>query len=622
MDTLRQDLRFAVRMLAKTPGLIAVAVLCIALGIGTNVTAFSVVSAVLLRPFPYAEPDRLVYVKTANLRKDIQEGQLSYLEYKDLRSGVRSFSQAEAYGSRSLAVATGEGEPERISGVAVSAGLLPLLGETPALGRNFRAEEDRPGAPPVVLLGHDLWMRRFAGDPRIVGKTVMINSTAHTVVGVMKPRFAFPENQEAWVPLAPLVDKDLRTDRRYEVMARLAPGVSIERAAAETGAFAKRQETIHPETNKGWGTRVLTLRDEAFDEETHILVLTILGAVIFVLLIACSNVANLFLARATARQREVAIRVAFGAGRGRIVRQLLTESLLVALAGGALGILFGHWGIRWMVASMPPESTPPYWLRFEIDVRVLVYTLAVTALTGLLFGLAPALQAAQPDLHGTLKEGGRGAGGSVRRNRLRSGLVVAEIALALTLLVVTALFLRSFLKLENGQAGFDTAHLLTMKIYLPGDRYEDDPPKTRRVEDLVRRLEALPDVESATASVLTPLAGGSSSGSLLLESRPVPQGEEPTFSWTGVTPHFFRTLDLPVLRGRGLTDQEGMERSGVAVVNESFVKRFFPQTEVLGQRFRIAEEKEMGWMAIVGVVPDLPANRAMAVDPLEALRDE
>jgi putative ABC transport system permease protein len=460
MDTLKQDLRFAVRMLAKNPGFTAVAVLCIALGIGANVAAFSIVSALLFRPFPYTDPDRLIHVRTTNARKDVQNGTVSYPDFLDLKEQVRSFSQAGAYQLRTLVVSTGE-EPERIAGVAISADLFPMLGATPALGRNFRVDEDRPGAPPVVLLGHGLWMRQFNGDPQIVGKSVMINSTAHTVVGVMKPNFGYPEWEEAWVPLAPYASKEPRSERLYRVLARLAPGVSREAATVEVQAFAKRLETLHPESHRGWSARLRTLREVTVGPQTRLLVFTVQGAVLFVLLIACANVANLFLARATARQREVAVRVAFGAGRGRIVRQLLTESLLIALVGGALGILLGHLGIRWMEASIPTENLPPYWMRLQIDLPVLLYTLGATVLTGLLFGLAPALQAVQDDLHGTLKEGGRGgAGASVRRNRLRSSLVVAEIALALTLLMVTSLFIRSFLKLQSGKAGFDTARLL------------------------------------------------------------------------------------------------------------------------------------------------------------------
>ena len=605
MESLGQDLRFAVRMLAKNPGFAVVAVLCIAFGIGTNVTAFSVVNAVLLRPFPYADPERIVQLVMVNPRKDVDSGSVSYLDWMDFRSQVRSFSQIEAYSVRSLAVSGGD-EPERISGVAMSAGLFRLIGETPALGRNIRDDEDRPGAPPVVLLGHDFWQRRFDGDPRIVGRTVMINATAHTVIGVMKPRFAFPENQEAWIPLVSQVHDLPRSDRRNALMARLAPGVSRATAAAEVREVARRLTAIHPDSNQGWGARIRTLREAALEGEMQLVVLTIQGAVIFVLLIACANVANLFLARATARQREVAVRVAFGAGRGRIVRQLLTESLLVAFVGGALGILFGHWGIRWMVASIPPESTPPYWMRFEIDARVLLYTLAATVLTGILFGLAPALQSVQQDLHGTLKEGGRGgAGGSVRRNRVRSGLVVAEIALALTLLVVTALFLRSFLKLQNGDVGFSTEHLLTMRVFLPGAGYEDEGAKVRRVEDLIRRLEELPGVESVAASTTVALYGGGSQGSLELQGRPFARGEEPNLNWTGVSPDFFRALGLPVVRGRAFTGREAMERSGVALVNEAFAKRFFPDAEVLGQRLRIQEEAEMGWVTIVGVVPNV-----------------
>jgi putative ABC transport system permease protein len=605
MDTLSQDLRFAVRMLAKNPGFTAVAVLCIALGIATNVTAFSVVSAVLLRPFPYAEPERLLLIQGVNPEQELDYTGVSYLDYKDFRAGARSFSQVGAYATRSLVVSVPEGEPERISGVGVSANLFPLLGERPALGRHFREDEDRPGAQPVVLLGHDLWMRLFQGDPGIVGKSVMINSAAHTVVGVMPPRFGFPGKQEAWVAVSPLVHEEARNFRGLFVLARLAPGVSRERAASEVSTIAQRLAKVYPDMNLGWGATVRTLREDFVDNGMQVVVLTILGAVIVILLIACANVANLFLARATARQREVAVRVAFGAGRWRIVRQLLTESLLVALLGGVLGLVLGDWGIRWMEASIPAESLPPHWMRFGIDWRVLLYALAATVSTGLLFGLAPALQAAQPDLNGTLKEGGRGAGGSVRRNRLRSGLVVAEIALALTLLVVTSLFLRSFAKLQTGDPGFSTAHLLSVRTYLAGDRYEEQEPRTRQVEDLVRRIEALPQVEAVGVASPAPLNASGRSGSLLLQSCSFPRGKEPRVSWIGVSPHYFQALDVPVRRGRAFVDREAIERSTVALVNETFVKRFFPDSEPLGQRFRIQEEAKMGWMTIVGVVPDI-----------------
>jgi putative ABC transport system permease protein len=602
MEIIRQDLRFAIRMLARSPGLTAVAVLCIALGIGANTTAFSVVQAVLLRPFPYADPERIVGVHMTNLRREIDEGSLSSVELFELRAQSTSFAQVAAYAGRSLVV-SGTEEPERVLGVLISADLFPLLGEQPALGRNFREEEELPGAPPVILLGHDLWMRRFDGDPGIVGRTVMVNSTAHTVVGVMKPRFRFPEEHDAWVPLGRLAQSE-PLYRRYQVLARLKPGISLDEAAAEMKTIAGRLEKLHPDTNTGWSIMVRSLRDDFADENIRLVVLTMQGAVVFVLLIACANVANLLLARATARQREVAVRVAFGAGRWRIVRQLLTESVLIALLGGVLGILFGYWGIRWMEASIPAENAPPYWIRFDIDGPVLLFTLGMAVLTGLLFGLAPALQAARSDLNETLKEGGRGSGGSVRRNRLRSGLVVGEVALALVLLIGASLFVRSFLKLQNASAGFDTAHLLTMRIYLAGERYEEPEPKIRRIEDVVRRLETLPGIEAVGVSNTIPLSGGGSDGGLVLDGRPFPRGEEPMLFWTGVTPHFFRALDVPVLRGRGFTDREGMERSAVALVNEAFVKRYFPDAEVLGRRFRVQEEAEMGWITIVGVIRD------------------
>ncbi|HEX7186020.1 MAG TPA: ABC transporter permease [Thermoanaerobaculia bacterium] len=616
METLIQDLRFAVRTLAKSPGFFAVAVLCIALGIGTNTTIFSVVNAALLRPYPAADPERIVVLHGTQLRNEIDEGGVSYLDYQEYKAQSTLFSQMAAFTNRSITV-TGDDEPERLMGASISHDLFPLLGERPALGRTFLPEEDRPGAPPVVLLGHDVWMRRFNGDPAILNKSIIVNATPHTVVGVMPPRFKFPYQQEAWLPLAPFVKDYPRTDRVLGVYARLKPGATAAQAEAEMQGIAKRLESTYPDANKGWSARVMTLREETSGEEMRLIILTAMGAVGFVLLIACANVANLLLARATQRQREIAIRIAFGATRGRIVRQLLTESVLIALAGAALGIALAVWGIRWIELSIPPENATPYWMRFTLDGPVLLFTLAAAVVTGLLFGLAPALQAVKTDLNDTLKEGGRGAGGSVVRNRLRSALVIAEVALSLVLLVGASLFVRSFLNIQDADVGFDTRNLLTMRIYLPGDPYEEDEPKARRVEDVVRRLETIPGVEAVGASNNVPLGGGGGGGAVLFEGRPVTPGEEPLIYWAGVTPHFFRALGVPVKRGRDFNDEEGSKRSGVALVNETFVKKFFPDTEAIGRRFRIKEEEKMDWVTIVGIVPDV-ANDNIDDEGIEA----
>jgi putative ABC transport system permease protein len=623
MDTLLQDLRFALRMLAKSPGFTLVAVVCMALGIGVNTTIFSVVNAILLRPLPFADPEGLAVVRGTQVKNDIDEAGLSWLDFRDLREQTRAFSQVVATTGRSLTLSGGGAEPERVIGGVISAGLFPMIGEQPIRGRNFRAEEDRAGAPGVVILSHALWKRRYEGDPAIVGRTILVNAAAHTVVGVMKPLFAFPEEAEAWVPLAPLVHAEGRAERSLWVLGRLAPGVTVERANAEVEAFAKRQAERYPDADAGWGGAVVTLRRDAVEEELELMILTMMGAVTFVLLIACANVANLMLARATGRQREIAIRAAFGARRGRLVRQLLTESVVVALAGGALGVLVAVWGIKLLYAAIPADNPPPYWMQFTIDGPVLLYTLGVALATGLVFGLAPALQAARPALHGTMQEGGRGAGGSVARNRLRSGLVVVEVALALVLLVGASLFVRSFMALHDASGGFATEHLLTLRVHLPGEAYDDDGAKTRRIEDLVRRLEAVPGVEAVGASNLIPLGGGGSGGRMLIEGRAVAPGEEPQIYYTGITERFFQAVGVEPLAGRGLTAAEARERSAVALVNETFVRRFWAEAarpaglldtarkpsrlggDALGRRFRLKDEADPRWITIVGIVPDI-----------------
>jgi putative ABC transport system permease protein len=603
MDTLLQDLRFGLRTLRQSPGFTFVAVLCIALGIGVNITIFSVVNAILLRPLPFYEPERIVVVHSTQLKNDIDEAGVSYLDLRDLKEqSDRLFTEIAATTGRSLTLGGGE-EPERVLGAGITANLLPMLGIQPVVGRLFREDEDRAGAPNVVLLSYDLWLRRYGGDRKVVGSTILVNAEPHTVVGVMPPRFRFPYQQDAWVPLVPLVHEEERSERSLWVLARLAPQMTVPQAQAAIEAFAKRQAERYPDVHAGWSAAVWTLRREMVEEEVQLMVLTMQGAVFFVLLIAAANVANLLLARATARQREVAIRSAFGASRWRIVRQLLTESVMVSLAGGALGVLVGQWGIKLLDAAMPADNPPPYWMHWEIDRPVLLFTVALAVATGIIFGLAPALQAARPDLNAALKEGGRGAGGSVARNKLRNTLVVLEVALSLVLLVGASLFVRSFMKLQGASGGFDPAQILTLRIHLPGDVYEEELPKTRKVEELARVLAAVPGVQAVGASNNIPLGGGGGGANVLIEGQPVAPGEEPGIFFTGITADWLRTLDVRPTAGRGLTAGEAGSRSAVALVNATFAQRFW-KGDAVGRRFRLKDEEDTRWITVVGVVPD------------------
>jgi predicted permease len=603
MEALLQDLRFALRLLRKNPGFTLVAVLCLAVGIGANTTIFSIVNAVLLRPFPCPDPDRVVSLFESQPRGETQRTGLSYLNYLDLARQNGVFSEIAAFKEKSLTF-TGLDEPERVAAQAISASLFPLLGVQPQKGRNFRPEDDRQGAPGVVLISHGLWSRRFGADPGALGRSVLVDGREHTIVGIMPPGFNFPEHEEAWIPLEPQVASDLRTYRDLQVLARLRPGVTLERARRETDTIAGRLATDHPESNTGWSFGVLPLREDFTSDRLRLIVLAAMGAVVVVLLIACVNLANLLLARSTSRQREIAVRLAFGARRGSILRQLLTESLVLALSGGLLGVLLAYGAIHLILAAIPVAGALPYWIDVRIDAAVVLFTVAVSCATGILFGLAPALQATRTDLNRTLREGGRGMGGSQGRIRLRGALVVAEIALSLVLLVGAALFVRSFLKLMDVKAGFDTAGLLTLRLSLSGETYKRDEPKVRLVSDVVERLEALPGVQAVGASNTVPLAGGGNRRSILLEGRSFAPGQEPTVFYTGVTAHFFRALGVPVTAGRGLEDRETPEEARAALVNRTFAERFWPGGAVLGRRFQLKNEPERGWITIVGIVPD------------------
>jgi putative ABC transport system permease protein len=603
MNALISDLRFAFRVLLKSPGFAAVAVLCLAIGIGANTTIFSVVNAVLLRPFPFADPDRIVAVHEIQPKNDVDRAGLSWLDYRDLREQIASFSATGAHAGRSVTF-SGSDEPERVVGEAISASLFPLLGVKPALGRQIREDEDQPGAPRVVLLSDEIWKRRFNGDPAIVGKTLLINAAAHTVVGVMPPRFQYPEKALAWIPLVPIVHDDARGNRSLAVLARLKRGVSVEQAHDEVKGFVERLAVQNPDSHKAWSGKVVTLREELSGRELKLMVLTMMGAVICVLLIACSNVANLLLARATVRQREIAVRAAFGAGRVRLLRQLLTESVVIGLLGGALGVFFAVWGLRWIELAIPAAKQPPFWIQFRIDGPALLFTLGIAVLTGLFFGLAPALQALKTDLHETLKEGGRGAGGGVRRNRLRSTLVVIQVAFSLLLLIGASLFVRSFLKLQEEKGGLRTGHVMTMRFYMPAGRYAKAEDLTREARDVVRRLETIPGVVAVSAANDIPLGFGGDDGQILVEGREFPAGEEPDVFYSATTPHLFEALDLKLTSGRTFTDAEGYGLSGVAVVNHLFAQKFWPGQNAVGRRFRLKEGKNTDWLRIIGVAPD------------------
>src|SRR5262245_58307658 len=601
MDTFIQDVRYAVRTFVKNPGFAALTILCLALGIGVNSTIFSVVDTVAIRPLPFRDPDRLVSLYATHAVNGIDRGSVSYRDLLDWRTRSRSFEEIAGFAGRSLTLSDSD-EPERFNGTTVTANLFPMLGIQPILGRQMRPAANTWCAPRYVTRTHCVVQRRYGSDPSVIGRTITVNGLPHTIIAVMPPKFLFPERSQLWIAQAPIEHANPRSARNDAVIARLKPGVTLDEARRDVKSIGDQLAT-EDRDDQGWSATARSLRDDLVPSDIRLVVMTMMGAVTLVLLIACANVANLLLARATVRQREMSVRAALGAGRARIVRQLLTESLLIALVSAPLGVAIAYIGLQWLTASIPPQNQAPYYIDWTMNPRIVVYTALIALVTGVVFGLAPALQAARSNLQESLKDRGVSAGG--QRNRLRATLVVAEIALSLVLLVGASLFVRSFLNLQDARAGLDTNALMTLRFYMPGDRYDAPDAMVRRVEDVVRRVEALPGVVSAMASNMVPLSGGGSGGGVVPEGVPFEAGHEPQVSYYAVTPHLFKTLNLPLLAGRDFTDAEGQGRSGVAIVNGVFAKRLWPKhADVVGQRFRLLSDANNQWITVIGVVGD------------------
>jgi putative ABC transport system permease protein len=598
---LLQDMRYAWRSLTKTPGFTAIAVACLALGIGINTTIFSVVDGVMLQPYPYKDPEQIAVLNGRNQQLRISRGSISYADYKDFRDQSTTVASLAAFSRRSLTISDSSSEPTRYDGCTVTWNLFSLLGQPPVLGRDFGPDDDRPGAEPVIMLSHEVWQTRYGGDAGVVGRAINVNGRPHTIIGVMPPRFAFPETQRLWVPIAEYGEKTNRDERSTQVFARLRPGVTLDQASTDINGIATRLAAAYP-ANRDWSTLVRPLKDWMLPPQPKLIIMMMMGAVTLVLLIACSNVANLLLARASVRHREISIRSALGAGRFRIVRQLLTEAIMIGLFSAPLGFVVAWAGLLVLDSSIPPDSVP-YFIHWSLNARSLAYTIAIAIGTGIVFGIVPAFQATGTSLQESLREGGRGATGE-RRAWVRNTLVVAQVGLALILLIGSSLFIRSFLNLQGASVGFDTAPLMTMRFYLPGQAYEPGDAKARRVEDIVRRTESLPGVRGAFASNFIPFSGGGNDGGVIVEGKPVERGHEVNVAFIGVTPHLRQTLDVPLLRGRDLTDSEGVTRRAVALINETMAKRLWADEDPIGRRFRLDSEQTPDWFTVVGVVAD------------------
>jgi putative ABC transport system permease protein len=603
MNTLLQDIRYAGRTLRKNPGFTVIAIVSLALGIATNTTLFSCFNAIVLRPFPFSDPDRLVAVSYFNPKTHNRDA-ISYLDYLDWRDQSRSFTGIAAYSGRSFVITEGT-EPVRLAGVLITVNMFPLLGVAPQLGRLFRPDEDAAGASGVVLLGDAAWKRLYGGNPSIVGRVISVNNEPHTVVGIMPPDFKFPQDGEIWLPMAPLLHADHRDWRSLSLIGRLQPGLTVAQANAELLSLTTRLKSQYGVSNNDEVGNARPLREEFLGDDVKLVVSAMMGAVMFVLLIAAANVANLMLTRAAGRQRELAIRSAIGAGRMRIVRQLLTEAVIIALVAGFLAIPLSWEGLRLINAAIPPENPLPYYMQWSLDAPTLVYTAIISLLTGALFGLAPALQASRGQLTEALKEGARGASSGARHNRLRSTLVVAEVALSLVLLVGASLFVRTFVGLRHFAVGFDPEKILTMRFYLPGTRYDSSRAEQQAVEDVVGRVEALPGVASATISNTIPLGGGGRGAGVIVEGNTVEKGKEPRLFWTGVAGHWLETFGVKLESGRGFSDAELRDSTRVAVVDHAMAHKFWPRGDAVGQRFRLAGDSATHWFTVIGVARDI-----------------
>jgi putative ABC transport system permease protein len=600
------DFKYAARTIAKQPLFYAVVILTLALGIGANTAIFTVVNAVLLQPLPYPQPDGLMMVWTYNPRQGFDKDVGTYPNFEDWRRASRSFERMSAYSGANFTL-TGHGDPVQLRGARVTYEFFDTMGVGPVYGRAFGSADGQAGGERVIVLGHGLWIRRFGADPRVVGRTIMMSGVSYEVVGVMPGDFAHPADAEFWVPLAPVGDfAELFTARGaywLNIIGRLRPGVTRAAAQSEMDSIAATLERQYS-ANAGIGIRLVPLHEEIVgDIRTPLFIL--LGAVSFVLLIACANVANLLLTRAASRHRELAIRTALGAGRLRLLRQMLAESLVLAVAGGSAGLLLAQWTTDLLHTQAP--AALPRLPDISVDGPVLAYAALASVVTSLLFGIIPALQSSR-GASAALKEGGRTGSDGVMGRRVRSMLAAGELAIALVLLVGAGLLVRSVIALNNEDPGFATTGVLSLRLQLPAAKYNEPARVSAFYDQLVERLAALPGVESASATTSLLLSRLPNSAGISIEGRPPVTGDGPNIPvpYDSVTPDFFTTMQIPLRRGRLFTPGDSPESLRVAIVNESFVRRFFPGEDPIGRRvtFGNPQAPDVRWQTIVGVVGD------------------
>src|SRR5437764_1157227 len=614
-----QDLRYGLRSLLKNPSFTIIAVIALALGIGANSAIFSVVNAVLLRPLPFKNPAQLVMVWENATHLGFPKNTPSPPNFVDWQKQNTVFTGMAAMSEHSFNL-TGVGEPERLDGRRVSANLFDLLGVPALLGRTFVPDDDRPGTH-VVLLSYSLWQRRFGSDPSVVGRALTLNGESYTVIGIM-PRFVqLPgfanRNDQLWVPIAfPAEEASQRGNHFLEVIARLKPGITLKQAQAEMETIAARLAQQYPDYNTRIGAVVVPLHEEVVGDIKPAL-LVLLGAVGFVLLIACANVANLLLARAAVRQKEIAVRLALGANQSRLIRQFLTESVLLAMFGAGLGLLLAFLGLRALRTFIPASISQVETI--NIDARVLIFTALVAVVTGIAFGLAPAIQGSHLNLNDTLKEGGRDSAGGSKGNRARSLLVIGEVAISFVLLIGAGLLINSFFHLRNLDPGFRADHLLTMKVDLSEVKYPDRERRAAFFDEVMRRVRELPAVQSAAVADNLPLTFDGNSMTIGVEGMPdPPPGQRPDVIFRAIGPGYFNTMAIPIVGGRDFTDQDKADSKDVVAISEKTAQHFWPGQDPIGKRLKPGSSTSKSeWREVIGIVKDVRQNDLIALPKMQ-----
>jgi putative ABC transport system permease protein len=600
-----EDVRFGLRTLAKNPGFTAVAVTALALGIGVNATVFSLANAILFKNLPFANSDHVLYIVSTNASKPHSNRGFSYPNYRDLRAQVKSFDAVGASTEVSANISDHTASPEGYHGARVTANTFSVIGQKPVAGRDFEPADEQPGAPPVAILSYKVWENRYGKDLSVIGRTVRVDEEPTTIIGVMPARLDFPRETEVWKPLILKDEYEKRENRRFTVFGHIADHADIRTANVEVSTIAQRLASAYPIENKDIGARVIDYNEyfAGNESEVRIVFLAMLGAVGFVLLIACANVANLQLARAVSRMREISIRVALGAGRWRIVRQLLVESLMLSIAGGLIGWMIAIWGIRTFDNAV---TTKPPSLDFSMDLRALLYLAAITIGTGLLFGLAPALRLSKLDVNTALKDGGRGSSGGGRGKYLSGLLVVVEMALAVVLLAGAGLMMRSFMNAYRSDLGINSTNILTMRIELPNANYLRTDQKLAFFERLKTRLDTVPGVEISTVTSNIPLTG-TWDFPYEIEGEPQPDTRRrPNVDAVIATSDYFRVMGDRFLAGRDFTAADGTPASLAVIVNRQCAETFWHGQDVLGKRVRLyKKDVAQPWLTVVGVVPNI-----------------